>query len=265
MNKFAQSVMALLLLLAPSCVSQEAPGTCMLQGREHFSGATPIAEVQASSGTYRTLAPKVIRDSDGRVTDVDFRDGFKVHTEHDKTAKFLTQSVRGTRDRYWIVRSYALTTPHGSLSVEPQRTIAVFSGADFLRKGVASLRWSILPVSETQAAAATSGKAPSQSGQLASDVKDVYEQFKQANEIVDKLQEYVETAQHYNELYQASQRPPGPDDQTAFLDETFWRNGIQAALKITDFKGKSEWFEDFMSRFVRFGVYTICQFQGVAW
>jgi len=242
------------------------PGTCMLREGGYFDGAMPIADVQTPSQPYRTLAPKVTRDSNGLVTDVDFRDGFKVRTEHVKTTKFYTDPVRGTHVRYWTVRSYVLSTPHGSLTIEPQRTIVVFSGADFLRKGVASLGLRLLPVSEAQAAAPTAaaagGTMTSRLSQLTSDAKDVYEQFKQANEIVDKLQEYVDTAQHYNELYQASQRPPGLDDQTAFLDQTFWRSGIDAALKITDFKGKSEWFEDFLSRFVRFAAYTICQFQG---
>jgi hypothetical protein len=242
------------------------PGTCMLEDVGYFNGAMPIADVQTRGRTYRTLPPKVTRDSNGRVTDVDFRDGFKVHTEHVKTTKFFTDPVSGTHVRYWTVRSYALTTPDGSLSIEPQWTIVVFSGADFLRKGVASLGLSLLPVSEAHAvaptAAAASGTVPSRLSQLTSDAKEVYEQFKQANEIVDKLQEYVDTAQHYSDLYQATQRPPGLDDQTAFLDQTFWRSGIDAALKITDFKGKSEWFEDFLSRFVRFAAYTICQFQG---
>jgi hypothetical protein len=237
------------------------------------TGPRQSPDVQNPSQPYRTLAPKVTRDSNGLVTDVDFRDAFKVRTEHVKTTKFYTDPVRGTHVRYWTVRSYVLTTPHGSLTIEPQRTIVVFSGADFLRKGVASLGLRLLPVSEAQAAAPTAaaaaptaaaagGTMTSRLSQLTSDAKDVYEQFKQANEIADKLQEYVDTAQHYNELYQASQRPPGLDDQTAFLDQTFWRNGIDAALKITDFKGKSEWFEDFLSRFVRFAAYTICQFQG---
>jgi hypothetical protein len=257
---------SLLVFLLLAWVLLTESSRCMRKDVGYFNGAMPIADVQTPSQPYRTLPPKATRDSNGRVTDVDFRDGFNVHTEYVKTTKFYTDPVRGTHLRYWTVRSYVLTTPHGSLSVEPQRMIVVFSGADFLRKEVASLGLRLLPVSEAQAAApaaaAAGGTGPRRLSQLISDTKEVYEQFKQANEIVDKLQEYVDTAQRYNELHQTSQRPPGLDDQTAFLDQTFWRSGIDAALKITDFKGKSEWFEDFLSRFVRFAAYTICQFQG---
>lgn len=264
---FALCCIGVLGLLSSRFGGQVLPGVYpAATGAESLRGDRAAAAGQAGSRTYRTLAPKVTRDSNGRVTDVDFRDGFGVHTEHGKTPKVFTDPVSKTRVRYWTVTSYTLITAHASVSVEPRNTIAVFSGTDFLRKRVARSGWRIVGVSAVQAATAQAGANNGTSarglGQLSSDAKEVYEQFKQANEIVDKLQEYVETAQHYNELYQASKLPPGAEDQAAFLDLSFWRSGIDAALKITDFKGKSEWLEDFLSRFVRFAAYTICQFEG---
>lgn len=221
------------------------PGQWMLRPEGYFIRALPSGYAKTRVQIYRPLAPTLVRNAAGALTEVDFNDGYKIKTEYDAKPVHYQDAQTGQTMTYAAIKNIILSRPGGTQKIALKSPILVPSAAGLREPGLTLSFPGGGLFSAAHAAPVTAGEAPAQA---AKDIKRV----KEVAELVKKYAEEQERAGH----------PVSQADADRFLEQKLWNDGLKEALKTNDMAGKLGWMTDFTGRMERMGAWLACLLSG---
>jgi hypothetical protein len=221
------------------------PGQWMLRPGGYFIRVLPSGYSKTRVQIYRPLAPTLVRNDAGALTEVDFNDGYKVKTEYDPKRVNYRDAETGQTVTYAVIKSITLSGPGGTKQIIPKSPILVPSAESLREPRFTRASPAFSLISMAHAAPAARAEPAAQ----------VAKNLKQAKEVADLLEKYVETQKRAGE-------PVSQADADRFIEQKLWADGVEAALKLDDTRGKVEWLTDFTGRMTRAGAWLSCVLGG---
>jgi len=227
------------------------PGQWALRPGGYFIRALPSGYSKTRVQIYRPLAPTLVRNNAGTLTEVDFNDGYKIKTEYDAKQFTYRDAQTGQAITYAVIKNITLSSAAGTKQIALKSPVLVPSAAGMRKQGFTLSLPAFKLFSEAHATTTSRGEHAARGG------KDL-QWYK---ETAERTQETVERVKRQMEELERAGQPVSKADEERFLDEKFWLDGIEAALS-GNLVDKSEWFTNYMARLTRMYAWTICRLNG---
>jgi hypothetical protein len=227
-------------------------GEWMLLDPGYFIRVLPSGYSRTTVQIFRPLKATFHHDDTGRPDGIDFNDGYSVRTSYENDTAVYVDPKTARRYPHAITRSITLNGPTTGGPVTIAVRFPILRAQGFMHQQTARSRWHWPFVDEAEAAEAPGTVVDLRP--LIQDLKEYKEAIDLGNEQWDETWRYLESRDH--------QGPVNEGDLQRFMDEQFYRDGLDRAFHITDFKAKSEWLSDFSARLGRAGAYITCALAG---